>query len=67
MQKSGNTYILAGPEKQPVDWTQGEGRNEYGLFERQDDWASCAYFYLDAPENDLPPLQPLNELTAALL
>lgn len=27
-----------------------------GLFERQDDWSSCAYFYLDWPENDLPAL-----------
>ena len=24
------------------------------LFERQDDWAACAYFTLDRPENDLP-------------
>lgn len=29
-------------------------------FERDgDDWASCAYFYLDRPENGLPPLQPV--------
>ncbi|NQT20201.1 MAG: DUF2961 domain-containing protein [Planctomycetes bacterium] len=30
------------------------------LFERQDDWSSCAYFYLDRPENDLPPLAGLS-------
>ncbi|HWQ56209.1 MAG TPA: glycoside hydrolase family 172 protein [Bryobacteraceae bacterium] len=27
-----------------------------GLNERQDDWSSCTYFYLDRPENGLPPL-----------
>ena len=30
-----------------------------GKFERADDWSSCAYFYLDRPENDLPPLAPV--------
>jgi len=29
---------------------------EDGLFERDDDYSSCAYFYLDKPENNLPPL-----------
>lgn len=28
------------------------------IFERQDDWSSCAWFYLDRPENGLPPLPP---------
>ena len=27
-----------------------------GLFERQDDWSSVAYFYLDKPENGLPKI-----------
>ena len=67
MQKSGNTYILAGPEKQPVDWNQGDGRSDYGFFERQDDWSSCAYFYLDKPENSLPPLQSTEERIANLI
>ncbi len=26
----------------------------YELFEREDDWSSCTYFYLDKPENRLP-------------
>ena len=29
---------------------------KYGLMERRDDVSSCAYFYLDRPENDLPAL-----------
>ncbi|MCX5660083.1 MAG: DUF2961 domain-containing protein [Planctomycetota bacterium] len=41
---------LADPVIQPEDWCN---------FEREgDDWAACAYFYLDRPENGLPPLQP---------
>ena len=31
------------------------------LFERQDDWSSCCFFYLDRPENDLPALAPVEE------
>lgn len=42
----------------------GDGLNEidktqvkpFELFERADDWSSCAYFYLDKPENKLPEL-----------
>ena len=67
MQKSGNTYYVAGPGKTPVDWTQGEGLKDYGLFEREDDWSSCAYFFLDRPENDLPALQSVEERTAGLM
>lgn len=38
-----------------------------GLFERaNDDWASCAWFYLDRPENGLPALAPFSERIAGL-
>ena len=30
-----------------------------GKFEREDDYSSCAYFYLDRPVNNLPPLDPV--------
>jgi len=53
-----------------VVWVVREGRRIYragpglvekdiktdGKFERADDWSSCAYFYLDRPENNLPKL-----------
>ena len=29
-----------------------------GLFERQDDWSSVAFIYLDKAEDDLPPIDP---------
>ena len=32
-----------------------------GKFERSDDWSSCAYLYLDAPERRLPPLLSLEK------
>ncbi|HMD84188.1 MAG TPA: glycoside hydrolase family 172 protein [Terriglobia bacterium] len=31
-------------------------KGEFGTFERQDDWSSVAYFYLDKPDDDLPPI-----------
>lgn len=38
-----------------------------GLYDRQgDDWASCAWFYLDRPDGVLPPLVPPGDRLAAL-
>lgn len=37
-----------------------------GLFEREDDWSSCTYFYLDRPEDGLPPLDSVDKRTAGL-
>jgi len=34
---------------------------QVNLFERADDYSSCSYFYLDRPENGLPPLAQLSE------
>jgi hypothetical protein len=31
------------------------------MFERQDDWSSVAYFYLDRPEDELPPIDPAEQ------
>jgi hypothetical protein len=60
--QSGKTYYKTGPELEEMDLSaQG------GLFEREDDWSSCAYFYLDKPENDLPELMPLEKRIEGLL
>ena len=40
---------------------------EDGKFERSDDWSSCAYFYLDRPENNLPRLDAADKRMAGLL
>jgi hypothetical protein len=37
-----------------------------GLFEREDDWSSCAYFYLDKPDSKLPSLQTVEERVKGL-
>jgi hypothetical protein len=39
----------------------------YGLFEREDDWSSCAWSYLDQPANNLPGSAPVAERVAGLV
>jgi hypothetical protein len=41
-----------------IDTTQLQ---PFELFEREDDWSSCSYFYLDKPENRLPPLASIED------
>jgi len=50
--REGRRLYRAGPGRVEFDITKD------GKFERSDDWSSCAYFYLDRPENNLPPLAP---------
>lgn len=38
----------------PVPWDPDDPLG--GIFERHDDWSACAWFLLDRPENDLPPI-----------
>ena len=51
---------------EPVDLAKAVAAKGYGLFERQDDWSSCAYFYLDQPTSSLPRLAPVADRTAGL-
>ena len=48
--RTGRRLYRAGPGEVEMDLTKD------GKFERADDWSSCAYFYLDRPENNLPRL-----------
>ena len=52
-----------GPGLVEIDWDK---QKDVPLFERQDDWSSCAYFYLDRPVNNLPALAPVEERMAGL-
>ncbi len=52
-----------GPGLVEIDW---EMQKDVPLFERQDDWSSCAYFYLDKPVSNLPPLAPVEERVKGL-
>jgi hypothetical protein len=36
-------------------------KGSFGLFERQDEWSAVAYFYIDKPEDDLPPIEPADQ------
>lgn len=58
--KGGQRLYRAGPGLVEMDLSQE------GKFERQDDWSSCAYFYLDRPENELPPLELVSKRIAGL-
>jgi hypothetical protein len=58
---------LVGIDGLPVDLDKAVANQWYGLFERQDDWSSCAYFYLDKPTNTLPALAPVHHRTTGLL
>lgn len=64
--RNAGLQLVQGPERQPVDMDEAALAQMYGLFERQDDWSSCAYFYLDQPINHLPALASANERTAGL-
>ena len=63
---SAEPILAAEPGPRTLDLSTGGEAGEYGLFERSDDWSSCAYFYLDRPENDLPPLPGVETRTARL-
>ena len=65
--RNSGLQLVMGPECKPVDLDKEVLAQSYGLFERQDDWSSCAYFYLDRPSNDLPALAPVNERTRGLV
>jgi hypothetical protein len=58
--REGRPIYRAGPGLVEMDARQD------GKFERADDWSSCAYFYLDRPANELPPLAPVEQRLAGL-
>jgi hypothetical protein len=61
MVRTGRKLIRAGVEGAPE-----MNLLEDGKFERADDWSSCAYFYLDRPENNLPKLDAAERRMAGL-
>jgi hypothetical protein len=60
LHKTGQPVYKAGPGRVEM------GAWDEGIFEREDDWSSCAYFYLDRPSSELPALDPLEARTAGL-
>ena len=64
---AGQPVYKAGPAREVLDLSAKGVPEPYGLFERQDDWSSCAYFYLDRAANDLPALDPVEKRVGGLL
>jgi len=58
-------HMLFNPEK-PIDLTGKDLPEGWTNFYRSDDFSSTAYFYLDRPENDLPPIQSVQIRTTKL-
>ena len=58
--RTGRRLVRAGAGEVEMDLTKD------GKFERADDWSSCAYFYLDRPENNLPKLDAAEKRLAGL-
>ena len=53
LRETGQRIYRAGPGLVEIDLSEPGKQTGIGLFERQDDWSSCAYFYLDKPVNNL--------------
>ena len=50
LSKMDRPIIKTGEKSEPVDFAS---EPKFIMFERSDDYASCAYFYLDKPENNI--------------
>ncbi len=46
---------------QTIDLADALAAKRNVLFEREDTWSSCAWFYLNSPENNLPPLADVSQ------
>jgi hypothetical protein len=58
LKNAGQPVYRAGPGPVEMDPAQLEA---FHLFEREDDWSSCSYFYLDKSESGLPPLASIED------
>ena len=66
LRKASPKVFRAGPGMVEVDLRELGDDWPVGYFERQDDWSSVAYFYLDTPTNDLPPIISAEKRTEGL-
>jgi len=65
--EAGLRAMKAGGERRIIDFAADAEVPDYGNFERQDDWSSCAYFYLDRPFSSLPDIDPADKRVAGLV
>ena len=67
LRESGQRIYRAGPGLVEIDLSEPGKQTGIGLFERRDDWSSCAYFYLDKPVNNLSPIEPVEKRVDGIL
>ncbi len=58
--------LKAGDGEGFVTMDQIRAHSPVALFEREDDWCAAAYFYLDRPTSELPPIAPYADRVADL-
>ncbi len=67
MKESGITeFIVQGDGEEKLTLEALESGENMRLWERDDDWCSCAWFYLDRPTNELPAIEPYAKRVADL-
>ena len=66
LEKASPKVHRAGPGMEEVDLKELGDDWPVGYFERQDDWSSVAYFYLDRPTNDLEPMDDVEKRIVGL-
>ena len=60
------TPIYKGGNDEIADLSINGDPQSNGLFEREDDWSCCSYFYLDKPSTTLPKIQAAEERYSGL-
>jgi hypothetical protein len=63
----GNEYLKLMDMNPAPTLTNADFPDGWTNFYRLDNYSSTAYFYLNKPASNLPPLAPLNERTEGLL
>lgn len=66
LKKTGKEFIKTGDGTKVMNADNIKEEKDITLFERTDDWSATAYFYLDSPTNDLPPIDSFEKRVANL-
>ncbi len=62
----GDKFVKLLEQTPPVDLSKEFPNRGWTNYYRQDDYSAVAFFYLDAPENNLPPLASVDERVEAI-
>jgi len=56
-----NEDVVYSTKMERLDFSKNSDLLTNGLFERQDDWSSCTYFYINHPMNSLPEIDAVHD------